>query len=330
MSSIRKVFTIRDFSGGFVNTRPTNELRPNEFSAMSQCIGDRVSFLRSLGTKEIVSFGGNTSSYNDIGAVSDGYGLIVLHSDYEYNTTGGCDSVPTDMLIFATASGVSVKVISISDSAINSKVYTDITASKADMYKVDGAVRITDTGMGSTNSPKWFGYIARKFLQTNAANTVSDFTGWVFDDAQIFAPTAGAFTSTESTASSSPGTTAHKVAVYMHEQETPAGYDWNKQWEAAVSFVFDGQQESLITKLYGTVTISGEYSSVTLTCYICGVKSNNYAFNKRISAINIYLREFGTEDWLLQSTNNIESGALLPMGTYPGGVDDGEGGGVPI
>jgi len=322
----RQVYAVRDFSGGYVTSKPNTELGNGEFAVMKQMIGDRVSFARSLGTKGVI---GAESSDTDItyGSISDGYGLMMMHSDYEYHPTASCDSDPTDLGIVATASGVSI--YDFSASVKYNKQYTNIKTAKADMYKIDGTLRIADGNVNSSYQPVWLGYLYREFLQTSASANVYDAKHWVMTDAAIFAPTAGIFSVSESAVLASVSNSTignHTVSVYLEEDTD--GYDWNKEWEAAATLVFDGNQESLLTPLTGTVTITDEYASAKLTCAILAYESPDYHFNERITAINIYLREVGSQDWLLQSTYSLQTGATLPT-DMNGALPAEGGGGVP-
>lgn len=329
----KQVYAIRDFSGGLITARPNTELRPGEFSVFRQVIGDRGSFIRALGDRDILCASQDTSSSYNVGTFSNGYGLKVVHSDYNYatTTTASCAPGATELIFIATASGVSIfDVTTASTTYKYPKQYTGIQTEKPDMYVVDGKLRISDSSeFNTSNSPKVFGYIERELIQTNPSTYASSILGWYLSPAGIISPDGGVFTASATEAETVSAQEVNILAEYSSASKE--GYDWDKEWEAAVSFIYDSNQESLLVKLTGTTSTSSDDESCKFTCYVKPLDGvgGDFIFNERITAINLYVREVGTSDWLLQSVFDLVSGAVNPT-NYDGGMSEAGGGGVPL
>ena len=99
-----------------------------------------------------------------------------------------------------------------------------------------------------------------------------------------------------------------KLVYATSGDETTGGTGWNKVWDVAYSFVYDGNQESGL-KLTGSGI---PWTSITSTAQAkLGIylrHDSSTILNARVTGINIYMREKDTESYFLQAEVDLYSG----------------------
>ena len=179
-------------------------------------------------------------------------------------------------------------------------------------YVFDGAIRVCDASFGGI--PRWFGYILKNWFvgaTPTAFDNYYDMNGGLPSISDMgFTFHALDHNDTHTL------TGTHTIKCQLKFQNDPekGNYQWKKKFQLAGSIVYDGTQESLLT--IGAVIIDGENAGVTDPSkgafYLSVGSSFGANFNKRATAIKVYMREVGTELWYLQATYSLSKGGSLP------------------
>ena len=186
-------------------------------------------------------------------------------------------------------------------------------------YYAENAVRISDASFWETKCHTnvdeysafqncWFGHIKRThFHDANGATILSTtsnatFDGWFLKNNKLSAPTA-LTVSTSSTYPSGSGTGFH---LRLTGDAALSGSSWtNVAYQCAVSFIYDGNQESLlyIPTSNHTFTPSAANRRLNFELYA------NANYDPRITGARIYARQNDTEnDWTLLIESDLSKG----------------------
>lgn len=293
----KQVHRITDFGGGINSIFDATDIAQNESVEIINLMVDKRGKVRRVGRLKTVDI-------KDLGIPTAGYGLYTFHTDYRYSASyGTANNFGEDWVAFGNNTG-DVWLYHKSGTRGWEKLYSASVSAdtKFGFYYARGALRIYDPD--KNNVTKWWGYIDRTNFKD--ASSVSTNT-WYLTDAICYSPKAGTFgTSVEPSE-------AEVVNVNL-DTGSGTGILWDKTWECAVSFEYDGNQESLLTKLSGTVTLTESDATADITVTIKADGSTN-KWNPRITAINVYLREVDTDDWFLQARVEMDSGAESVIAT---------------
>ena len=191
-------------------------------------------------------------------------------------------------------------------------------------YYAENAVRISDASYfevasnsdtGATNAFQnvWYGYIKRTHFQDGSGGTrlTTDnnaiFDGWDKKKNDLAAPTYLAAVGSEAYPSGN-GTGFNLRVVATGSL---ASSSWmNKTYQLAVSYIYDGNQESLlyIPSSNNTIAPGSDNQKLTLEIYANG------AYNSRISGARIYARENETDDpWFLVVDMDLSTGTRTTL-----------------
>ena len=195
-------------------------------------------------------------------------------------------------------------------------------------YSKDGDFRVVDASFNSSCTNKIFCY--RNIKQFGNSSTVGYvYNSWLLENQEIAKPLGGYvkdgssnnFTHNDSLPPSSDVTSddaesssdiIHRANLWVVDTGT-TGFGLNKIWEFAMSFVYDKTQESPLYEFSddsasNTIDFSASADEVDIQAGI--VVSRHWAanWNKRITGINIYMREAGTTTYYLQSVVHMADG----------------------
>ena len=202
-------------------------------------------------------------------------------------------------------------------------------------YSVNGATRIADGNRLNSSKAKWYGYIRRDMFyaaESGASSNVDSFisyavaSGLYTEDNDLAKPSAGDFIASGSVNGSnefSNDQDGKGFSVSVAESDDTGLWE-AKTYEFASTFIYDGNQESLLNKLSTTFTATG-LKKILINVYanqVTGASSTRYS--NRISGGRIYIRESGSsDDWSLLADISIKDGARTSLlGDYNQWVQD--------
>lgn len=179
------------------------------------------------------------------------------------------------------------------------------------LYK-DGAIRVSDANGSAGNYIKWKGYIDRVRFGQAAP-------GWTEVVNSLTAPAdfvvKGANTPSAALSFNNVPTDI-ELLMDTYDDSAAIESEFKKIWEFASSYLYDDNQESLLTKASTTIDLTAETDISRARIKVAVLDSSAVAtkcFNlDRVSHIKIYMREVGTDDWLLQAIFDVTDGGGLP------------------
>ena len=228
-------------------------------------------------------------------------------------SSGTIKSFPKNEVLLLSADAVNGKVDTYSR---NKKIWTpdqitiDSTSgsmsnyAKMIYYTVDGAIRACDAELGNASRVRWFGLIKRTHFEGTKA--VKIYYDWYEKDNKLSPPTYGIIHPTD-----------YPTANLGFNVTLTTSADDNSAWEAATyevafSFIYDGNQESLlyIPTNDNTFTVAnGQKVSA-----IVRAQTSSTGYNERISGGRIYARISGSDDaWFLLIDIDMRQGARATL-----------------
>lgn len=202
--------------------------------------------------------------------------------------------------------------------ALSPTIDLGTTANAKEVFHTyDGVLRVCDAAFGANNTPQWCGYIKRtKFTGSGAAYTDDE---WWVTPPTLAPPLSLVMVDDDNAASDVLANFSLQIVNVMEHTAGEDNYLWKKVFEGAVSYVYDGNQESLLTVSSNNLdntSLAGDpvLSRGTFSLYMSGHTAdyNSTNFDKRITHVKFYLREQGTEDWFLQGVYDMDLGGMLP------------------
>jgi len=198
-------------------------------------------------------------------------------------------------------------------------------------YYANNSLRVADGNHRNESTPKWYGHIERdQFLLTSGViGTVVESN--TYEELNTLArPTACKRTGSASLN----GTTEYNVAGgagwgLCVEKSTEDGEWEGKDYEFGGTFIYDGNQESLIQEFSGGSFTHDDGKKFNINVYANTIgTSSSSDYSKRLSGGRIYIREAGSNDeWILFVDISVKDGARVHLGDeyYPWKADgDGE------
>jgi len=177
-------------------------------------------------------------------------------------------------------------------------------------YYADLALRVSDANLENTGYIKWFGFIDRTHFGGEP------YLGWFTKDNNLAAPT-------ESRISSSYPATAELI-YWDIDTSTPGGTDPESEWvdadyECAMSFIYDGVQESLLYDMADSAGTS--VFNVPLGDVVTVEAKSLSPFNERISGARLYCRAEGSDDeWSFLAELDLSKGIKTSLSSnFKGG-----------
>jgi len=231
----------------------------------------------------------------------------------EYNTSATLTSLPQEdiLIILSDADNNKVDTYSKNEDTWTADQITQYSPSgdasdksRTVFYAIDGAIRVSDADFHNGCSVKWFGQIKRTHFE---GATAQDFYFNFFEkDNKLSPPTDGAVGDTYPVDN----------AGFDLDILTPANSD--STWAAATyqvasSFVYDGNQESLLFE-YPSDTHDFDVAdgdSVTISVH---AKTDGDGYNPRISGARIYAKIDGSdESWFVLCDVDMRRGARATL-----------------
>ena len=200
----------------------------------------------------------------------------------------------------------------------------------------DEALRICDTTLSTgTSEPlppqiKWWGYIKRKQFNgaTEGGNANRSIDGWSLSDNKLSAPTYLSITdgATPSYAGTAGAGWAVSITAATAGINSVFGTWLVGRYEFATTFIYDGNQESMLYVSTDTFDVGADNSDLTIK--VTGKQEqsdvpNAIQYDSRISGGRVYFRESGTDDdWQVFLDIDIVKGVRAkPFGAFTAWTD---------
>lgn len=181
-------------------------------------------------------------------------------------------------------------------------------------YKTEEAIRCCDTNINTMGKVQWFGWISREhFVDSDVKATYSNYYA---KDNKLAPPTYGQYEKDSGTSLAYP--TAGKGFNLKCFSSGSAGGISGATYEFAQSFIYDGNQESLLSfynkadsspaSTLDTTLVHTDLESLSVQI---GAQGN---YDPRISGGRIYIREANTDDeWILLLDIDLSKGARTSL-----------------
>ena len=174
----------------------------------------------------------------------------------------------------------------------------DDSNSKVLYHRSEDSIRCFDTNLDTNGRVKWYGWISRQHFAYPGNQYTYEYSGYYAKDNDLKPPSFGQYEKDSGTALAYP--TAGLGFNLKCFSSSNDGLIEEKTYEFAQSFVYDGNQESLLSH-YNKLDNS-PVSTLDTTLSATAFKSLSVqigakgAYDPRISGGRIYIRESGTDD----------------------------------
>ena len=202
--------------------------------------------------------------------------------------------------------------------------YADGSAPVPAMFSVDGALRICNSSPRSASGDTfWYGFV-NKVRFKNYSTSLTDIripeVGMKALVNKLYPPDLKIVNEDDAGLAIHEPTANGEIALNILEVST-TGSSWGaKNWEFAVSSVYDGNQESplsLPSTGYAIDDAAAPYDSYISIAVdnsvnlMFGVKCDAQAeISERITSYKVYAKEYGTKEWYLQAIYDLEEGGV--------------------
>jgi len=166
-------------------------------------------------------------------------------------------------------------------------------------YYTGNALRVADGNFSNRSTPQWYGFIDRKHFQTQGGTANASYRhiinpAFYSADNNLIAPTSANYTASGSVDGNTeyPSTGAG-WGLSVHE-DTEIGEWMSGTYKFACSFVYDGNQESLLTEFDATQAIANDGVSIIINVYAKDDGSTHYP--NRVTGGRIYIKESDTAE----------------------------------
>ena len=311
----RQYLQISDFSGGLNTKFDARDVAPNELT--------EANFVQVYKNGQIFTGAPKADVHASLdreeGTSTSGYGLFLFKSD---NDLGNAEK-SIELLAVADVLTSQIDVIEDPfDTISNRDVTTYVTdgeggtapidlgstaSGKYIYYYVDGALRVADANGGGANTVTWYGHVDR--LGTIPGGAIDL---WVEIDNNLAAP-GGSNCTVEQTGSVRYGDDGEGFDVDVTVETTDDDGLWEATtYEFAESFIYAGDQESLLTEYSGTVNLS---TNNYFTNILVGMVNAGGTLTDRVKGGRIYIRKKDSTDlWTLFLDIDLERGIRKDMG----------------
>jgi len=198
-------------------------------------------------------------------------------------------------------------------------------------HYVDSSLRVADGNFRNESTPRWYGFIDRTQFEFNTGTSTEGVRNTILpafyeEDNDLSKPSEVKFTphgsidgTTEFTTSSSGRGWGISVL-----ESTEDGNHSSGVYEFGGTFIYDGNQESLVTKASTTLTIDG-FKRLLFNVYAYDDGSTFY--NRRVSGGRIYWRDANSkEPWILFADIDIRRGVRASLqDEFKGWIKDTDG-----
>ena len=303
----KEIYKIDRFEGGLNNHSDPRDIEDNEVSHAEDVMFDAVGSIRLMGGTE------NQGAADRANVINGGFGLFSFSHDRVGGHNAGSSQAETgeDYIVFSDANTDGIISIYGSNASAWGDPITGLTnnasgdnARKDVFYFADGALRTCDANFGNTtagNPNKHYSYIKRDKFDGNAGAYTDD--AWFSKDQNLTPPVIDDVAIGSVTAPNAIGDLSFSITVGTATN--------TKNYNIAASFVYDGNQESLLT--INTTDINlGEAATdnFKIDCSIYGC--THQKLNPRITHVKAYIKSAEDNDFILCGVFDLKRGATGP------------------
>jgi len=295
----KQLHYIRDFSGGVNSQRAARDINDNQSPFCQDVMGDRLGSLRTMGDGTADPRAKNHSSsaitLTTLGSTtldaSAGYGF--KHFELDYDKGGAEEEGGEHYLALVSQVGVvniwdystevsgdgwdATPITAPSGAALDLGGASDV---QANIIALDNGLRICDTNLDNSSTPKYYKYIKRSQLTT-------DRSGLYGNSTTLLPPTAGNAETTGYTNG------AVNFDITAETDAASIGSWKDTDYVFAYSFVYDGNQESTLrvcpTTLADSAVTANKPFKVDVTVSNAGGATD---FDARITGARIYWKYY--------------------------------------
>ena len=304
----KQYLRLSDFSGGLNTKFDARDIGDNELTSTNNIQVYKTGQL-------FTSTASATETSRSAGTLTSGYGTFLFKSDNDLSN----NVKSIDLLALADVLTGQVDIIEDPFNTISARDNTnhlntiDLGSNHAggeqNHYYANGALRVCDSDStqigGDTNTCYWYGHIDRTgTIPGGAVNT------WVSTTNNLAAPTEGNITES---ATATHANENNGFDISLSIESTDADGLWEATtFELAASWVYEGDQESLLYTFPESVTLGiHQY----FTGVLIGLTRSASASNKRIKGGRIYIKKKDSTDlYTLFADMDFERGVRKDMG----------------
>ena len=189
-------------------------------------------------------------------------------------------------------------------------------------YIVDNVVRVSDgKDVPTLQKVKWYGYINRhhfRGVQHSSTDLRGDATvhkGWFSKDNTLAPPSSANNASRTDTANTYPSANVGFSIDYDSTNANENAFFETKTWKIAVSFVYDGNQESLLTIPTVNNTFTTVLGNDLRLRVMAKIGSSGTGYDARISGGRMYCKDNtdDTANWLLLANIDLVEGVSASL-----------------
>lgn len=191
---------------------------------------------------------------------------------------------------------------------------TDNENSNVLYYKVDEAIRCCDTNLDTQSKVQWYGWVSREHFVNSTSKAT--YSGYFANDNNLRPPRYGQYEKDSGTALAYP--TAGRGFNLKCFSSTTDALVPAATYEFAQSFIYDGNQESLLS--HYSILDTSPLSTLDTTLAATDLKALSVQigakgpYDERISGGRIYIRESGTEnEWTFLLDIDLSKGARTSL-----------------
>jgi len=289
------------FDGGKNTKSNAKDVAENELVEAKNVFVDQIGTLKSGGKAELNSGSGKDYAAQSIQNPTAGYGFYEATMDYKEN-----DSNTTNVKTIMTApqtGGMTMVVYDAEDGGSFSDSNITVTgggSQKPIYHKAGGAVRICDANLenNSTSKVRWYGFVKRTHFNGLTMSGVTNvYNEYFAKDNDMAAPT---FIDC-SGLTNYPTTEGTGFSLSLTEE---SGGEWQAgDYDIGISFIYDGNQESLLKVETSAITLTGDDKTIKVAV------GAHAPYNPRLSGGRAYIRKNDTDDsWVFLADISLRDG----------------------
>ena len=337
----KQLYKLQQFHGGLNSDSDPRDIASDELASATDVVVDELGKIRLMGGKSsaaIDSVGVETSNAR---TQSNGYGLFPFKTDREE------DGTIKDTSWYAIYNATDDKIDLLSSNGDQEDAIDFVDGSLVSYYFADGGLRVCDSNFTNANAStsKVRKFISNNLFHTTDIDTSGDPTGsgtdtpgtplhiinqWSTDNMQLKSlndlSVAVNLVNAETANPSTSYVEGTKGKVTIAWWKADNG-NWNGVYELGITTVYNGNQESHIDDITGSIALLDEKLNIQI--YIneggeVGYLATNAAHmfaDDRISGLNIYFRAYGSEEWTLLQKIDLITGGKHHWMKYDVGTD---------
>ena len=254
------------------------------------------------------------------------------------NTTGGTKSIITHSLgenvfVISDVANGQLDVYTKSNDAfaansIQTRTYSNFVISPNSIvpeymfYTVDNVLRVSTGEKSPFQRPKWYGYVERDHFKgvqhssTDIVGSATVFKGW-YDDINKLNIPVSARTDTSNTyptaanISSTSFSARGGFSIDYDSTNTNDNSLWDSEtWKIGLSFVYDGNQESLLFIPTSNNTFTSVLGNDLRLRVMASISTSNLGYGARVTGGRMYYKssDSDTDDWILLCNIDLTHG----------------------